>query len=62
VNVKLLEEYIQACQKEMSYVGGDGAIEDSLWSKIKRLQKELKRSGIEFPEYESIECTKEDWV
>lgn len=58
----LLEEYIHTCQLEMSYVGGNGCIEDDFWAKIKHLQKELKRSGIEFPDYESIECTKEDWM
>lgn len=59
---KKLKQYLAAVQSEMSYVGGDGCVEYWLWEEIKELQKDLKKLGIEFPEYESIECSQEDWV
>jgi hypothetical protein len=58
----LLEDYIHVCQLEMSYVGGNGVIEDQLWEKITGLAKDLKRDGIPVPAYETIECLRDDWV
>ena len=36
--LRVLQNYLEAVQKEMSYVGGNGAIEDGLWSTIRQLQ------------------------
>lgn len=58
----MLQDYLDAVQKEKSYVGGSGTIEDSLWSEIKRLQRKLKTNKIVFPEYDFIECVHEDWI
>jgi hypothetical protein len=58
----MLERYIYLVQKEKSYVGGDGVIEDSLWSAIKKAKKQLTTAKIPFPEYESVECDLDDWV
>jgi hypothetical protein len=58
----LLEKYLDICQMNLSYVGGDGRVEDGLWAEIKRLTKDMTRAGIAYPDYETIECHKEDWV
>ena len=62
VKQALLKKYLNTCQDSLSYVGGEGQIEDSLWDEIKRLSKEMKREGIVYPDYETIECVKEDWA
>jgi hypothetical protein len=57
-----LQDYLNAVRFEQSYVGGDGCIEHHLWLEIERCQKELKLSGIDFPTYDLIDCSQEDWV
>lgn len=56
------DSYMNAVQTEMSYMGGNGIVEDDLWWVIKAHQKWARRHDVQLPEYESIECTAEDWV
>ena len=60
--IELRSHPLNTCQDSLFYVGGEGQIEDSLWDEIKRLSKEMKREGIVYPDYEAIECVKEDWA
>lgn len=56
-----MDSYLEAVQKEMSYMGGNGKVEYMLWKEIKYWQKQLRDAKINFPSYDSIECNREHW-
>ena len=54
--------YVKSVNRSDSYVGGAGDIEHDLWDQVQSHQKWAKQNEVQLPEYESIECTQEDWV